>query len=85
MLGAKRRGLVNAEAAKLGPIVLLTVPFRAQSENLTNLKHVLEAGQILVDATVPLAAAVSGQGHAAARRAAGLGRASRPRRWSPRA
>jgi NADPH-dependent F420 reductase len=55
------RGLVNAEAAKLGPIVLLTVPFRAQSENLTNLKHVLEAGQILVDATVPLAAAVSGK------------------------
>jgi NADPH-dependent F420 reductase len=55
------RGLVNADAAKLGPIVLLTVPFRAQSENLTNLKHVLEAGQILVDATVPLAAAVSGK------------------------
>jgi NADPH-dependent F420 reductase len=55
------RGLVNAEAAKLGPIVLLTVPFRAQSENLTNLKHALEAGQILVDATVPLAAAVSGK------------------------
>lgn len=51
----------NAEAAALGPIVFLTVPFRAQSENLTNLKHVLTAGQILVDATVPLAAAVSGK------------------------
>ncbi len=35
--------------------------FRAQSENLTNLKEVLEPGQILVDATVPLAAAVSGR------------------------
>src|SRR4051795_11961176 len=54
-------GLENAEAAKRGPIVLLTVPFRAQSENLTNLKHVLNEGQILVDATVPLAAAVSGR------------------------
>jgi NADPH-dependent F420 reductase len=41
--------------------VILTVPFRAQSENLTNLKDVLEPGQILVDATVPLAAAVSGK------------------------
>ena len=41
--------------------MLLTVPFRAQSENLTNLKDALEPGQILVDATVPLAAAVSGR------------------------
>jgi NADPH-dependent F420 reductase len=60
-IGEGARGLVNDEAARLGPIVLLTVPFRAQSENLTNLKHALEAGQILVDATVPLAAAVSGK------------------------
>jgi NADPH-dependent F420 reductase len=54
-------GLENAEAATRGPIVLLTVPFRAQSENLTNLKSALSEGQILVDATVPLAAAVSGK------------------------
>jgi 8-hydroxy-5-deazaflavin:NADPH oxidoreductase len=54
-------GAENAEAAKRGPIVLLCVPFRAQSENLTNLKGALEPGQILVDATVPLAAAVSGK------------------------
>jgi NADPH-dependent F420 reductase len=54
-------GLENAEAAARGPIVLLTVPFRAQSENLTNLKPALKPGQILVDATVPLAAAVSGR------------------------
>ena len=60
-IGEGARGLLNAEAAALGPIVLLTVPFRAQSENLTNLKHVLRPGQILVDATVPLAAAVSGR------------------------
>jgi 8-hydroxy-5-deazaflavin:NADPH oxidoreductase len=54
-------GLENSEAATRGPIVLLTVPFRAQSENLTNLKGALQEGQILVDATVPLAAAVSGK------------------------
>ena len=41
--------------------MILSVPFRAQSENLTNLKEALEPGQILVDATVPLAAAVSGK------------------------
>lgn len=37
------------------------MPFRNQSENLTNLKETLREGQILVDATVPLAAAVSGR------------------------
>jgi NADPH-dependent F420 reductase len=54
-------GLPNDEAARRGPIVFLTVPFRAQSENLTNLAEALSPGQILVDATVPLAAAVSGK------------------------
>jgi 8-hydroxy-5-deazaflavin:NADPH oxidoreductase len=58
---ADARGLENGEAAQQGPIVLLCVPFRNQSENLTNLKGVLQPGQILVDATVPLAAAVSGR------------------------
>jgi NADPH-dependent F420 reductase len=42
-------------------VVFLCVPFRAQSENLTNLKDALREGQVLVDATVPLAAAVSGK------------------------
>jgi NADPH-dependent F420 reductase len=54
-------GLENADAAQRADIVLLTVPFRSQSENLTNLREVLREGQILVDATVPLAAAVSGK------------------------
>jgi NADPH-dependent F420 reductase len=58
---AKVEGLVNADAARRGPIVLLTVPFRAQSENLNNLRGALEPGQLLVDCTVPLAAAVSGR------------------------
>jgi NADPH-dependent F420 reductase len=55
------RGLQNEEAAKAAEVVFLCVPFRNQSENLTNLRHVLQPGQLLVDATVPLAAAVSGK------------------------
>jgi 8-hydroxy-5-deazaflavin:NADPH oxidoreductase len=58
---AEVEGLGNAEAAARGPIVFLTVPFRAQSETLTNLKGALADGQILVDCTVPLAAAISGK------------------------
>ena len=54
-------GLENGEAATRGEIVFLTVPFRAQSENLNNLREALQPGQILVDCTVPLAAAVSGK------------------------
>jgi NADPH-dependent F420 reductase len=59
--GADVTGLENGEAARRGEIVFLTVPFRAQSENLNNLRDVLQPGQILVDASVPLAAAVSGK------------------------
>jgi NADPH-dependent F420 reductase len=58
---ASVEGLENAEAATRADIVVMTVPFRNQSENLTNLKEVLREGQILVDATVPLAAAISGR------------------------
>src|SRR3954471_23883797 len=48
-------------AAPDAPIVVLTVPFRSQSETLTNLKGTLREGQLLIDCTVPLAAAVSGR------------------------
>jgi 8-hydroxy-5-deazaflavin:NADPH oxidoreductase len=58
---AEVSGLENGEAATRGEIVFLTVPFRAQSENLNNLREALRPGQILVDCTVPLAAAVSGK------------------------
>jgi 8-hydroxy-5-deazaflavin:NADPH oxidoreductase len=54
-------GAENADAVRGAELIILSVPFRNQSENLTNLKNVLEPGQILVDATVPLAAAVSGK------------------------
>jgi 8-hydroxy-5-deazaflavin:NADPH oxidoreductase len=41
--------------------VFLSVPFRNQSETLANLRDALSPGQLLIDATVPLAAAVSGK------------------------
>jgi 8-hydroxy-5-deazaflavin:NADPH oxidoreductase len=59
--GSDVAGLQNEEAAAKGEIVFLTVPFRAQSENLNNLREALRPGQLLVDCTVPLAAAVSGK------------------------
>jgi NADPH-dependent F420 reductase len=59
--GSEVSGLENGEAAKQGQIVFLTVPFRSQSENLNNLREALSPGQILVDCTVPLAAAISGK------------------------
>jgi 8-hydroxy-5-deazaflavin:NADPH oxidoreductase len=51
----------NAGAARAAGTVILSVPFRNQSETLTNLRDALSAGQLLIDATVPLAAAVSGK------------------------
>jgi 8-hydroxy-5-deazaflavin:NADPH oxidoreductase len=54
-------GLPNAEAAAANEIVILCVPFRNQSETLSNLRDILRPGQIVIDATVPLAAAVGGK------------------------
>jgi NADPH-dependent F420 reductase len=54
-------GLQNEDAAARANTVLLAVPFRAQSENLNNLRNALQPQTILVDATVPLAAAVGGR------------------------
>jgi NADPH-dependent F420 reductase len=54
-------GRTNEEAATGAGVVILSVPFRNQSENLTNLKPVLAPGTLLIDATVPLAATISGK------------------------
>lgn len=54
-------GAENADAVTDAELVILSVPFRSQSETLTNLKHALREGQLVIDATVPLAAAVSGK------------------------
>jgi 8-hydroxy-5-deazaflavin:NADPH oxidoreductase len=54
-------GRDNASAVSEAAVTILSVPFRSQSETLANLKTSLRAGQLLIDATVPLAAAVSGK------------------------
>jgi NADPH-dependent F420 reductase len=51
----------NARAARAADTVILSVPFRNHSETLTNLKDALTPGKLLIDATVPLAAAISGK------------------------
>jgi NADPH-dependent F420 reductase len=51
----------NRKAVETVETVILSVPFRSQSETLKNLKGSLRPGQLLIDATVPLAAAVSGR------------------------
>jgi NADPH-dependent F420 reductase len=51
----------NEDAARSAPTVILSVPFRNQSETLADLRRALSPGQLLIDATVPLAAAVSGK------------------------
>jgi NADPH-dependent F420 reductase len=57
------RDIVRAEEAveRARELVILCVPFRNQSETLHNLRDVLRPGQLVVDATVPLAAAVGGK------------------------
>lgn len=59
--GGSFSGHGNAAAAREADVVILSVPFRNQSETLTNLKEALVPGQLLIDATVPLAAALSGK------------------------
>ncbi len=59
--GATFDGAQNEEAVRAAETVILSVPFRNQAENLGNLKGALADGQLLVDATVPLAAAFGGK------------------------
>jgi 8-hydroxy-5-deazaflavin:NADPH oxidoreductase len=54
-------GHENGPAAAAAPTVILSVPFRSQSETLHNLRETMRPGQLLIDATVPLAAAVGGK------------------------
>jgi NADPH-dependent F420 reductase len=54
-------GAENAEAVAAVDTVILSVPFRNQSETLKNVREAFKPGALLIDATVPLAAAVSGR------------------------
>lgn len=58
--GPSITGAANADAAAQARIVVLTVPFAAQAGTLSGIKKAFPSG-ILVDTTVPLAAAVGGR------------------------
>jgi 8-hydroxy-5-deazaflavin:NADPH oxidoreductase len=59
--GSSCSGESNADAVRAAGVVILSVPFRNHSETLANLKDAFRPGQLLIDATVPLAAAVGGK------------------------
>jgi 8-hydroxy-5-deazaflavin:NADPH oxidoreductase len=59
--GGSFSGLQNEAAAHEAEIVILSVPFRNQVENVANLHGTLTDGQLLIDATVPLAVAFGGK------------------------
>jgi NADPH-dependent F420 reductase len=54
-------GLDNAAAAAANELVVLSVPFRSHHETVTHIAATMRPGQLLIDATVPLAAAVGGK------------------------
>jgi NADPH-dependent F420 reductase len=58
---AKVRGLENSAACAATDLCVLTVPFEGQAALLKQLKGAFRPGSILIDATVPLAAAVGGR------------------------
>jgi hypothetical protein len=59
--GGRLSGLDNADAAAANELVVLSVPFRSHHETLTHIRSSMRPGQLLVDATVPLASAVGGK------------------------
>jgi NADPH-dependent F420 reductase len=54
-------GLENSLACAAADILLLTVPFEGQATILKQLRNSITEGSIVIDATVPLAAAVGGR------------------------
>lgn len=55
------RGLANPEAATVAEVVVLSVPFASQAPTLRSIAGELKPGAVLLDVTVPLAAAVGGR------------------------
>jgi NADPH-dependent F420 reductase len=54
-------GLENRDAVEGADIMILSVPFRNQAETLRDLSPAMKHGQLVVDATVPLAVAAGGR------------------------
>lgn len=59
--GAHVEGMENAAACKATNLIVLTVPFEGHATLLKELSPHFQAGSILIDATVPLAASVGGR------------------------
>ncbi len=59
--GCNVSGMENSDACAAADILMLTVPFDGQAALLKQLKPAMVPGSILIDATVPLAAAVGGR------------------------
>ncbi|HEX4033014.1 MAG TPA: NADPH-dependent F420 reductase [Solirubrobacteraceae bacterium] len=59
--GARVDGLENAAAAAANEVVILSVPFRSHQETVAHVAEAMAPGQLLIDATVPLAASVGGK------------------------
>jgi NADPH-dependent F420 reductase len=58
---ARISGMENAAACAASDLLALTVPFEGQATLLKQLKPVIRAGSVLIDATVALAAGVGGR------------------------
>lgn len=58
---AQVSGMENVAACVASDLLVMTVPFEGHAALLKHIKPVLRAGTVLVDATVPLAAAVGGR------------------------
>jgi 8-hydroxy-5-deazaflavin:NADPH oxidoreductase len=59
--GATVRGLENGEAAASAPVVVVTVPFSGVASIYRSIAEHLREGAVVVDATVPVEAAVGGK------------------------
>ena len=59
--GAAVEGVDNVAAAAVSPVVVLSVPCSAQATTIKQIAESLTPGQLVIDATVPLAAQVGGK------------------------
>jgi NADPH-dependent F420 reductase len=59
--GAQVSGAVNPDAVAEAELIVLSVPFASQAMTLKSIAESLSADQVLLDVTVPLAAAVGGR------------------------
>ena len=58
---ARIEGMTNDQAIERAEVVVLSVPFASHADTLKGLAESFREGQILVDATVPLATALGGR------------------------